>query len=154
MRPLSALPALLVPLFLGLLPHIQELGVVPKTTDALELFSGEKAITLNCLELGLNAVGYDKSYSTPYRSEDITTKSGFRNALKEVMKVKRGGFIWGGPECKTWIFMARHGTLRSQYRAYGDSKVKRVANANLMVINLVTLLCLAWMMEVALVKLV
>jgi len=148
MRPLSFLPALLVPFFLGIIPIVQEVGPQLRTNDCLELFSGERAITKNCLFVGLKAISFDLKDSTPMRPQDICTPSGMKTAVKEVLGLKPGGFLWAGPECKTWIFVARSGTHRTQFRAFGNKRVRRVSTANTMIVNLVMLLCLAVMLDV------
>jgi len=148
MRNAHMLPAILIPLLLGLAPVISEIGTQVRTTDSLELFSGERAITNNCQWAGFASVAYDKKDSKPCRPQDICTKAGLRTAIREVLRIRPGGFLWAGPECKSWVFIARRGTGRTKFHAAGDKKVKRVSNANTMILNLVALFCLAWVMDV------
>ena len=139
----SRLPALLVPLLLTALPIIDK-AYEPEgeVLDSLELFSGQKAITLACQNLGMAAEGYDKSNST---AQDLNTKLGLKVALEKVLRLRNGGFLWAAPECKSWIWTARSGTNRSYYNAGGDPSVRRVLSANVCVVHLVIVLVVAWL---------
>lgn len=145
---MSDLPPLLLPLLLGLMPLIEEIGLLPRTTDCVELFCGKKAITNAAVCEGLEAIGYDKIYSRSGRPQDINSKAGFMEATKNVLSLKPDGSLWAAVECKTWIFISRYGTGRSQWNPAGNSKIPRIGNANKMAVAVTTLLVLAWYIDV------
>jgi len=145
-RSAAALPVGLLALLLsyGIYEKVQrwEAQGHQQDLDAVELFSGEKAVTNAVNRLGATCAGFDKVYSD---EQDITTKPGFDIALELILRVRDGGSVWAGPECKTWIWVARSGTGRSLFNPTGHKHVARVQNANLIVQALSVLFVVAWL---------
>ena len=142
-----ALPAVLLPLILGLLPRLQELALQGEggaALDAVEIFAGAAAITEASKALGLTCIGYDKTYAAG-PAQDITRPQGLRAALSLIMRLKANAVVWAAPECKSWIFVARAGTGRCLERPGGDARVARVLNANHIVVAVVSVLAVAWL---------
>jgi len=142
MRSLDDLEPQLVPLLVSvqqLIPKKQ----IARTTDSLELFSGERAITNAATRAGLLAFGFDKLDGTG-QENNILSKKGFKRALDLVLSIKPGGFLWAAPECSTYVWVSRSKTGRDQFNPDGDVSRKNIDAANRMVSRLTSLLLVAW----------
>lgn len=138
---LPAMPQPLMPLLLLLLQFLENNEQHDRDLDCLELFCGQKAITLAQQKCGLKALGFDKVHSA---REDFCTPAGFDAALKLMMRLRAGGCLWAAPECKTWIWLSRPQTKRSKHNVGGDISKSYVLNANRMVILLSLLFSVAY----------
>jgi len=96
--------------------------------DMVELFAGKQQLTKAMRCAGFCAEPFDVLYS---KKHDIESDEGFRCLLEASLRLKAGGVLWGGPPCKTWIWIARSGTSRSASRPEGDTSVVRVRKGNL-----------------------
>ena len=143
---MDSLPKCLAPLMLVIMDLVEKLEPPCRDLDALELFSGKKAITVASSEVGLKAQGYDKTYSS---SEDFTTEEGFKTAMTLMLRVRPGGCLWAAPECKTWVWLSRSQTKRSREDPHGDVTKEAVLKANKMVISLALLFAVAYAREIA-----
>ena len=89
---------------------------------------------------GYVAEPFDVLYS---KFHDIETKEGLRHLTSKVASLVPNGCIWGGPPCKTWVFIARSGTYRTLANPGGNILVPRVAQTNLQTRNFISLCVLA-----------
>ena len=106
--------------------HIQKkLGV--NVFDCVEGMSGKGALTLAFRRRGLRAVGLDRKYSI---GQDILTPSGFRLVLPAVRRIRRGGLLWLGVECKSWTWIGRSQTGRSAHNPLGNDANSVVNQGN------------------------
>jgi hypothetical protein len=142
------LPALVVPLVLALIPVIEqcqrELAKNPLSPlNALEMFSGEEAITRMCNDQGLHAEGTDIIKG---KSHDLTTKAGVKTVVKLVCRLQPESCIWAAPLCSSWVWVTRDGTERSSSHPAGNSDVPRVLEGNKMVTNLVAIFGFAFVL--------
>ena len=103
----------LMALILWMTPWVEQAMLhAPTSPDlhSVELFSGKAANTKGVAKYGLNAIGYDKDYSS---KQNIITETGFRYAISLILRVKPGGSVWAAPKCSSWIFMCSSHSKRS-----------------------------------------
>lgn len=55
---------------------------------------------------------------------------GFRKILTQVLKLKRGGLLVGGPPCGSWIWISRATSKRTQSFIFGNTQRSFVKDAN------------------------
>ena len=65
----------MLPLLILLLQCLETRGPWQRDKDAVELFSGEKAITNGACKAGLVALGYDKTYTK--KEKNLWRRKGF-----------------------------------------------------------------------------
>ena len=94
------------------------------------MFCGHKMATTCVLELGMNAVGLDKIYSTEEHPQDFLEAAGYKTYVKTAMEVVEGGTAWLAPECTDLIFMGRSGNQRCKYNPKGSSTSVESENTN------------------------
>ena len=93
---------------------------------------------------------FDKLYN---KNMDVTTLPGLAIAIVFVLRIIAGGVCIGGPECSTWVWIARGHTKRSITNIMGDQTRSDISEGNRM--NLaVSILCtimaswgVFWLME-------
>ena len=112
-----------------------------RNLDCFDMFSGCGRFAKESRRQGLLAEEYDMKTYGP--SHDITTESGFFVALQFVLRLKAHGLVVGGPPCGWWIFLSSSVHKRSLARPQGDQSNENVMIANLIVRNVVVLLCIA-----------
>ncbi len=108
-----------------------------RNLDCVEFFCGVGSIVRAARLAGLQAEGYDKARQAgvanlPASScEDITTKSGFLNALRLLQRVRHGGLVWFAPMCNSFNWLCRHQSQRALENAWvGDESRSFVATGN------------------------
>ena len=57
-------------------------------------------------------------------------RCGFMAILLQVLRLKPGGLLIGGPPCGTWVFINRGTSRRSKQRVLGDCKKQSVRDSN------------------------
>ena len=83
----------------------------PRRRQVAELWCGVGSIWRAGARRGYEAIGYDKARipgvtdSAGPLSEDITTPSGFLNAIHVVLSLVPGGLLWQGTDCSSmgWV---------------------------------------------------
>jgi len=139
-RSVEDLHPCLVPLLLSTQKEAAKLEIpLGRCVDALELFSGKRAITRHTIKKGWVALSFDK-----LDGENILTAKGYQLAMEKVMSLRIGGCLWAAPECSSWVWISRSGSGRSKDKATGNAKLSRIDEANIMVSRLTNLLLLAW----------
>lgn len=142
MRNAAQLPAVLVPLLLHAYTLIPA-GSPERDLDSVEFMSGKAAVTRSAAALGLDSVGFDKSYHDNGEM-DILTERGWRNAVLLTLRVRQHGSIWLAPVCSTWVWVGRFGSGRTAKHAGGNVLNQRTRIGNMMVVRCVLLMLLAW----------
>ena len=130
-------------LILWMTPWVEEAMLnAPTSPDlhSVELFSGKAANTKGVEEYGLNAIGYDKLYSS---KQNIITEAGFRYAISLILRLKPGGSVWAAPKCSSWIFMCTSHSKRCGANPTGDTNVAWVREGNEIAKRTIALLMLA-----------
>jgi len=139
-RSLSDLDPILVPLLCAAQKQSEKIDTkLGRYLDAGELFSGEEAITQNCAESNIYAMGFDK-----VKGDDIMTKAGYKKAMHIAMSIRRGGCLWAAPECSSWVWISRGRGGRSKEWADGMVTDDRIDYANRLVSRVTQVLLLAW----------
>ena len=153
----AAMPALakvrLMPacclMLLGCVWHqidVVELKCGERNLDGLEVFCGNAELTWGCLDAGLNFLGMDICTSNEH---DVLSLEGLQLLLTRVMKIKEKGLLWAGTECKTWVFIDRHGTGRDKEHIGGNVMKKRIHQANHLVAITTLVFIVPWLRGVA-----
>lgn len=109
--------------------------------DSLEIFAGQQELTKAVNAENMKGEGCD-ILSKP-KLHNIETQQGLEYLAAKVVQLREGGVLWGGPPCKTWIWISRNGTGRTAKSPAGRPTVPRVAQANLQVENFCLLAALA-----------
>ena len=94
--------------------HLLPSKPMRRSNDTVEVFAGKHHINDACADSGLNSTFFD--ILTAPNKHDI--KSGFglkQNILTAVYCLRRSGVVWGGPPCKSWVFINRIGAKRTQF---------------------------------------
>ena len=108
--------------------------------DAVEYFAGKQAVTNGFRSFGFVSVGYEV-LDDPL-CMDLLTDVGYIFALSLACQVRAGGFALLAPVCSTWVWICRHSVKRSYFKPLGDSQMRCVREANIMVARCVILVLL------------
>ena len=96
---------------------------------------------------GLQAEAYDKSYDDIFN--DLTTSAGFGVALALVLRIAKHGVLWAAPVCRSWSWMCRSGSKRTELMPGGNSSsTANVEQGNRQARNLTLLFLVAWVRNV------
>lgn len=109
--------------------------------DLVEIFAGQQELTKAVNEENMKGEACD--ILTKPKLHNIESQEGLEHLASKILQMKPGGVLWGGPPCKTWIWISRSGTYRTAKRPQGSLKVPRVAQANLPVENFTLLAAVA-----------
>ena len=109
----------------------------PRRRQVAELWCGVGSIWRAGARRGYEAIGYDKARipgvtdSPGPLSEDITTPSGFLNAIHVVLSLVPGGLLWQGTDCSSMGWVNRNNTGRTKSNPHGNLRYRpvRVGNA-------------------------
>ena len=101
-----------------------------RTKHFVEFFCGTGGLVTAALSQGLRCSWYDVVVNSKH---NLLTAKGFALAIKMVLSIVCGGCAWLGVPCRTFVWMARGHTLRSQTAPLGDSRRTDVRQANLIV---------------------
>ena len=100
-----------------------------RSLHSVEVFAGKHQLTKAVKDKQLCASFFD--ILTNPDAHNIESTTGLHNIIQDVFKLQKGGTIWGGPPCKSWVFIGRCGTERTKQNAAGNPANHRVAKANL-----------------------
>ena len=105
-------------------------GAVEETADlhCVEFFCGTAGLTAALLSQGLRVAWYDMLLEPI--GMNLLTVAGFAAALRLVLRVVPGGFVWWGTPCQTFIWLARGHTKRTWKNPEGDVTRRDVRGAN------------------------
>ena len=84
---------------------------VERDLDVCELWAGVGSVVRAAAKRKLATVGLDISSDN---EEDFTCLAGFRKALHEVQRLRRGGLLIMGPPCSTFVWMSSSVCKRSE----------------------------------------
>ena len=117
--------------------------------DVVELWSGVGSTVKAAEAYGLSAAAFDKDRRPGLTNkagpgcEDITTETGFRNAVTLVMRIREGGLAGMAPTCSSFGFGPSSTTLRKSDNFAGDDNSEFVQKGNLQAQIAAFLFCLA-----------
>ena len=101
-----------------------------RTKNFVEFFCGTGGLVTAALSQGLRCSWYDVVVDSEH---NLLTNKGFALAIKMVLSMIVGGCAWFGVPCRTFVWIARGHTRRSQAAPLGDSCRADVRQANLIV---------------------
>ena len=87
--------------------------------DGVELFCGQKAITMAFQALGLKMVPFDNS--TVDKNFDICESVGFIAVIVFILRLRPGSLVWAAPDCGSWTTLNRGTSLRSRFLPLGSA---------------------------------
>ena len=90
-------------------------GGVERDLDVCELWAGVGSVVRAAARRKLTAVGLD---IVSDKGEDFTCLAGFRKALHEVQRLRRGGLLVMGPPCSTFVWMSSSVCKRSEENGF------------------------------------
>ena len=75
--------------------------------------------------------------TSPLQPCNRTLRNGFISILRQILKIRPGGLLIGGPPCGSWVWINRSTSKRSANRLFGDARKEyvKMANANLSLDN-------------------
>eukprot|EP00929_Paragymnodinium_shiwhaense_P057215 TRINITY_DN28631_c0_g1_i1.p1 TRINITY_DN28631_c0_g1~~TRINITY_DN28631_c0_g1_i1.p1 ORF type:complete len:312 (+),score=56.79 TRINITY_DN28631_c0_g1_i1:154-1089(+) len=114
---------------------------VARNLDCLDLFAGAARISWWGEKIGLNVCALDKKYG---EHMDILTLAGYVLFIIATLRVRRGGLIFCGPQCSSWVWVGRSTTGRSKQDPMGNLSVESVVAGNTLNARLATLLLMAF----------
>ena len=95
--------------------------------DVVELWSGVGSIASAAQKAGYKVATVDLIFG-----EDLTTREGFEDAVNKVLRLKPGGLLSMGIECRSFVFLNSSNCKRNFYNQYaGDTKYEPVKTGNL-----------------------
>ena len=95
--------------------------------DVVEWWSGVGSIASAAQKAGYKVATVDLIFG-----EDLTTREGFEDAVNKVLRLKPGGLLSMGIECKSFVFLNSSNCERNFYNQYaGDTKYEPVKTGNL-----------------------
>ena len=95
--------------------------------DVVELWSGVGSIASAAQKAGYKVATVDLKFG-----EDLTTREGFEDAVNKVLRLKPGGLLSMGIECRSFVFLNSSNCKRNFYNQYaGDTKYEPVKTGNL-----------------------
>ena len=101
-------------------------GII-RDLDVVELWSGVGSIASAAQKAGYKAATVDLK-----NGEDLTTREGFEDAVSKVLRLKPGGLLSMGIECRSFVFLNSSNCKRNYYNQYaGDTKYEPVKTGNL-----------------------
>ena len=113
----------------------------PTRCKVLDMFCGPKGeIHKQSIIAGYEAEKYD--YLHGGETHNFVTELGFFTALTMVLAMAPGSLLVAGPPCSLFIWMSS-GFTRRNARPGGDTSHSKVVLSNILVHNLVVLLCIA-----------
>ncbi len=113
---------------------------IARVHEACELFCGHAGFCKGVQAAGGRTTAMDVLLSA---NHDLTTVGGMAAALLGVMSVVKGGTVWVGFPCNTFIWLTRRTSQRSSASPEGNVLRKDVQEANQMAWFVSKLLCLA-----------
>ena len=85
--------------------------------DAVEVFSGTGNLTKNLRKVGLHVSTFE-ILDNPL--QDITSEKGVQLLLGKILQCKKGGLVWLGVPCSSWVWVGRGNTDRRGYCPAGN----------------------------------
>lgn len=100
---------------------------VVRDLDVVELWSGVGSIAAAARDVHLKAETMELE-----DGQDLATKDGFKDAESKVLRVAKGGLLWMGLPCKSFVFLNSSNCRRNPYNNYrGDTSYPAVKEGNL-----------------------
>lgn len=97
--------------------------------DFVEFFAGNANLSYELIRVGLKGVRLDKSYGG--EMHDIQTPVGFKTYLHELLMVRKGGCVWLGTQCSSFLVICKWQSQRSCANNFlGDSSKQFVEVGN------------------------
>ena len=119
-------------------PTAKDDKTTQRDLDVVELWSGAGHIAGAARESGHVAAEFDIERIPGHTnvvgptSEDITTKGGFRKALRLVLRLRAGGLLWMAPLCSSFVFPNSGKCKRNASNFGGDTSYLPVEQGNYM----------------------
>jgi hypothetical protein len=88
-----------------------------RSLDVLEVWSGVGSIHRAACLKGMEAAAFDVIHGA---DQDILTRQGFHNCLRQVMRLRPGGLLAMAPVCSSFTFPNMSNTKRSRLNISGD----------------------------------
>ena len=111
-----------------------------RSLHCVDLFGGAGGFAKTFVNWGKKSMLFDIEQS---KDMNILTKVGFRNALQNVCRVKKGGFMPAGPPCSLFVWMSSSIHKRTPDNPEGNDEDLRVYASNLVAFNTLVLLVVA-----------
>jgi hypothetical protein len=105
--------------------------IAPRWRHCGEVFCGWGIIFAQCVRLGLASFYYDLDIGG--QRHNILTGSGLLFLIQNLLTIVRGGCVWFGIPCSTWVWIARGHTERTKKNINGNTHREDVCQANRMV---------------------
>jgi hypothetical protein len=137
--------------FVRVVTYVMRVSRPQRELDMLEVCSGEGALNQAFRRLGFAAEGYD--IVDDRVKCDLGGTHGFLHAVRQVLRLRRNGLLWGGVPCSTWVWCNRGTSKRSASQPLGAEAAPSVAAANTLVSRFALLVLLAvsrgsmWLVE-------
>ena len=102
---------------------------LPRDLDCVELWTEAQTLVQAARREGLQAAAFDIQQDPATR--DITTCTGFTEALRLVMRLKPGGLLAMAPDCSSFVFAPTSQSGRKRGQFEGDASREFVCKGNL-----------------------
>ena len=83
----------------------------------VSMFNGLGNMTLACTMMAIACVGFD--ICNHWKKEDVLNIYGVQHMLASVVRLARGGCLWMGPPCCSWIWLTRSKSKRTATQPEG-----------------------------------
>lgn len=137
--------------FVRIVLYVIGLSNPKRELDLFEVCSGVGALNEAFRRHGLSSEGYD-IVDDPVKC-DLNGTHGFLHAVRQVLRLRRNGLLFGGCPCSTWVWCNRGTSMRSRQAPLGNGELSSVASANTLVSRFALLVLLAvargafWLVE-------
>lgn len=108
----------------------KELEHIVRDFDFFEICAGSGGFTTAMRNNGFVGGAFDKV--TRHKSEDLVSLPGMLHVVRQIARVRRGGYVWSGIPCCTFVWMSRTHTQRYCADPLGNTSRKDVRRANIM----------------------
>ena len=126
--------------------EIRETMPQSQLLDCFEAWAGESEICKHMLAEGLAAKASDISFGGA--SHDICQPAGLAAWHSNLLRVRPGGLLWQGVDCKSFVFVSRRFSKRTRDDPFGDVSRPFVVHGNYFSLVAVWFMLIASFLEV------
>jgi len=161
MRPCNCLATLLTfGIYVQDVLHDSSLWNIERNLDVVDIFCGKAAVHRAAASLSFASTAFDKSRNLGITDacqvdhiEDMSTMAGFMQALRLVLRLKRGGLLVMGPPCSSFVMLNSAKCKRKSTNNYrGDETYAPVQLGNLLATAAAFLMTVACLRQVEVVE--
>lgn len=101
-----------------------------RSLDSVELFSGKGELTAAMRRAGFRAQWFDWLHR-PDDMNNLLTVAGMMQAVKDTLRLREGGLLFGGVPCSSWVWLSCPTHMR-HVAILGDSRQEMVRIGNIL----------------------